>query len=134
MKKLQGLDVSAFSEAHWEKDAGKSRLLLEARILWEQGQEAVALDAFAQAARLEEELMQESRDASVWQKFYVHAFSAAHCWVKAGNFYRARQLCQTILQQPDLTQPLKEKAEALLEGLQDGQRAYWASVQQKAAA
>ena len=131
---MKGIDVSALSEEHHEKDSRKSRLLLEARILWERGQEAEALDAYAEVARLEEELMQEARDAGIWQKFFIHGFSAAHCWIKASNFYRARQLCHIILQQPDITPPLKERAGALLEGLQDGQRAYWASVQQRAAA
>ena len=134
MKKLKGLDVSALSESHWRKDTEKSKLLIEARCLWEQGPSHQALDAYARVAALEEELMQECHDAKVTQKYFVHAFSAAHCWIKASNFHRAYQLCNTILEQPDITPPLREKAEALLQGVREGQQASWEKLNPKLAA
>ena len=134
LPKPKGLDISALSENHWQKDTEKSKLLIDARCLWEQGPSRQALDAYARVATLEEELMQECRAAGVGQKYYVHAFSAAHCWIKASNFHRAYQLCNTILEQPDITPPLHEKAEALLQGVREGQQASWEKLNPKLAA
>lgn len=131
---MKGLDVSALSEQHHQKDDYKSRLLLEARLRWEEFQDDQALDMYAEVATLEEELMQECRDVGVGPKYFIHAFSAAHCWIKAADFYRARHLCNMILAQPDLTPPLREKAEELLQGVREGQQASWEKLNPKLAA
>ena len=131
---MKGLDVSALSVEHRQKGDRKSRLLFEARLLWEQSRDDKALDMYAEVAALEEELMQECRAAGVGPKYFVHAFSAVHCWIKAADFYRARHLCNTILAQPDITPPLRENAEALLQGVREGQQASWEKLQPKMAA
>ena len=119
---------------HWEKDAQKGKLLIDARILHERGQEDAASELYAVIAPLEEELMQHCQSVAVWPVFFSHAFSAIHCWAKAGNFYRARQLCTAILIHPETTPALREKAELILSALREGQQAYWRSSQQKIAA
>ncbi|MGC4045243.1 MAG: hypothetical protein QM758_15735 [Armatimonas sp.] len=127
MKKLPkppGLDVSQLPEGHWEKDTQKSKLLIEARVLFEKGNEESAIDMYATAASLEEELMQECKAVSLWIKFFSHAFSAIHCWARAGNFYRARQICQMVLQHPELSEPQRQNAIEVLTALRDGVRVY----------
>jgi hypothetical protein len=124
MKKLQGLDVSALPEEHDKKSVQKSRLLIEARLLWEREEFESAVDLYAKVASLEEELMQLALDAGVSTVFFIHAFSGAYSWIRAGNYYQARQICRAILSRPEITPPLQEKANLLLADLNRGIRSY----------
>ncbi|MBB6048567.1 ankyrin repeat domain-containing protein [Armatimonas rosea] len=98
--------------------------MLEARQLWEQEKHDQAADLYAEVAGMEEEFMQECKDANFASEYFTHAFSAIHCWLHAGNFYRARFLGNIILEHPDVSEPVQERVQALLEGIQDGQQLY----------
>jgi hypothetical protein len=97
----QGLDASFEAE-----ERHKSKLLLEARLLREQQQEEAAA-RFAQAAQIEERLSEICAARGLYEKSFVHQFSAASCWAQAGNFYHAITLCDELLARPDLPDLLR---------------------------
>jgi hypothetical protein len=118
MKKLVGIDVSVLPQSHWDKSQIKGQLLTEARALWESG-DRKGRSAYAKVAIMEEDLMQECLQFGVIQKYFIHAFSATHCWIKSGNLYRAEQLCQEIMAQKELSSELAAKGKELMEKIDD---------------
>jgi hypothetical protein len=107
------------------KEVHKSNLLIEARILQETGRLEEAAAKFAEAGRLEEELQGFCQENGFEKKSFVHAFSAVHCWIHAGDSYHALVLCEAIFQQKGLTEPLRNKAEQLLGELHRKRKQYW---------
>jgi len=100
----QGLDAEFEAE-----EARKSRLLLEAAALRAQGDESPAADRLAEAAAIEHSLASRCEAAGLQEKSLVHRFSAAGCWAQAGDFHHAITLCDQLLSQPDLPEPLRKR-------------------------
>lgn len=134
MENMDGIDVSALGSDYRTRDREKGRLLLEARVLWERGEIDRATDLYAELAAIEEQLMWECSSLGVPKKSWIHGVSAANCWIKAGDFHRARRLCFAMLEQTELPATLRQSVESLADGLRDGRRLFWEAVQQKAAA
>ncbi len=104
-------DISrAGLDAAFEADeARKSNLILEARLLREQGRDDEAAAGFARAAQIEESLSRRCLEQGLVEKFFVHRFSAASCWAQAGNFYQAIELCDELLARTDLLVGLRQR-------------------------
>lgn len=104
-------------------EVGKSRLLLEARLLWSQGRVDEAADKFAEAAEAEEQSAAAAGDrADGWR----HTFSAAGCWAQAGNFYAAITLGDQLLAEPDLPAELRQQVAAYLTAIR-ARRDQWSA-------
>ena len=84
---VSGIRRQGLDDAFQATESAKSRLLLEAALLREQGQEEAAAVRFAQVAAMEEQLFNVCREQGLMEKANVHHFSAASCWAQAGNFY-----------------------------------------------
>ena len=50
--------------------------------------------------------------------YYIHRFSAASCWVQAGNPYQAMQICEELLDGFDLKSPLRQRITEYLDVLE----------------
>jgi hypothetical protein len=103
------VDVSGIDEEFRHKETEKSGYIMIAHDRLKTGQEAEARQLFEKAARIEEELaaylLEHHLDI---RKYQINAFSAASCWVGAGNFDRAEQICRDMLRQ-NLTEPFRER-------------------------
>ena len=93
----QGLDA-----AFEQDEARQSNLILEGRLLREQGQDEAAADKFAEAAEIEERLSDICAAKGLVEKSFVHRFSAASGRAQRGNFYHTIALCDDLLAQTDL--------------------------------
>ena len=84
------------------KETEKSNLLIRAWILEAEGDTETALRLYAQAAQMEEQIAAYSKSIGLDMKSWYDAISAAGCWAKAGDLYRALQGYETLLQDPTL--------------------------------
>lgn len=115
----QGVDVAFAAE-----ESQKSQLLLEAQLLRAQHQPEAAAAKFAAAAALEERLRDICLQKGLWEKAFVHGFSAASCWAQAGDFHRAIGLCHDVLAHPELPERLRHRVDAYVKTL-CARRAQW---------
>jgi hypothetical protein len=104
----------------------KSNLILEGRLLRDQGQEDAAAERFARAAALEERLSELCAAQGLHEKSQVHLFSAASCWAQAGNFHEAICLGDQLLTASDLTDRLRQRVQEFTQSLRR-RRAQWAA-------
>ncbi len=117
----QGLD------APFEADeARKSGLILNARVLREQGRYEEAAAEFAEAAVIEEQLGDLCAAQGLTEKSFVHRFSAASCWAQAGDFFHAIALSDELLARADLPDRLRQRISRYAETLR-ARRAEWYS-------
>jgi hypothetical protein len=123
--KLENGMKSPSDATYLEKTAHKSNLIIEARIFRETGRLEEAARNLAEAGRLEEELQRFCLENGFEKKSFVHAFSAVHCWLRAGDSYHALTLCEDIFKQEGLTERLKKHTEQLLEELYRKRKQYW---------
>src|SRR5271157_4792117 len=86
----------------------KSNLILEGRLLGDQQQLDAAADRFARAAAIEERLGTRCAAHGLREKSWVHLFSAASCWARAGNFHAAICLGEQLQAQADLPPRLRQ--------------------------
>jgi hypothetical protein len=86
----------------------KSNLILEAQLLSNQQQPDAAADRFAQAAEIEERLSSVCADHGLREKSWVHLFSAASCWARAGDFHTAIGLGEQLQAEADLPPRLRQ--------------------------
>ena len=100
----QGLDAAFQTD-----ETHKSDLVLQAALLWEQGQEEQSAVQFAEAAVIEERLRDRCGELGLVEKSFVHAFSAASCCARAGDFYHALALCDRLLAHTDLPERLRRR-------------------------
>jgi hypothetical protein len=70
-----------------------------------------AADRFAQAAVIEERLSARCAAQGLAEKSWVHRFSAASCWARAGDFHTAIGLGEELLAQADLPPRLRQRVE-----------------------
>jgi hypothetical protein len=125
-----GIPVPRDTE-YGDKEVKKSNLILEAGILKAKGCLEEAAIKFAEAGGLEEELQCFCQQNGFEKKSFVHAFSAVYCWIHAGDTHHALVLCKNIFKQKGLTEPLKQKAEQLLNDLHKMRKQYWDDFHEK---
>lgn len=115
----EGLDAAFEAE-----EVRKSNLMLEGRLSAEQGDEEAAVERFAEAARIEEHLTRICRERGLTEKGFIHHFSAASCWARAGNFYAAIRLCDELLARSDVPDRLRRRVQEYSDSLRRN-RAEW---------
>ncbi|HUG93747.1 MAG TPA: hypothetical protein VML55_23155, partial [Planctomycetaceae bacterium] len=81
----RGVSRVGLDETFECEERRKSNLLLEARLLRDQGDDDAAALRFAEAAAIEERLSDLCAERGLTEKSWVHRFSAASCWAAAGN-------------------------------------------------
>lgn len=89
----------------------KSNLILEAELLAAQQQPDAAADRFAKAAAIEERLAARCAERGLTQKKWLHLFSAASCWSRAGDFHTAIGIAEQLPADADLPPRLRERVE-----------------------
>ena len=119
----EGLDAAFQSE-----ETQKSDLILQAALLREQGQSEEASRRYAEAAAIEEKLRDRCTELGLTEKFFIHAFSAAGCWAKAGDFYHAITLCNDLLKRADLPERLRARVQEYADTLRDRRDALFADI------
>jgi hypothetical protein len=117
--------VSAEFEA---EESRKSELLLQAALLREQGQEESAAEQFAEVAKIEERLGELCEQQGLWEKSFVHRFSAASSWAQAGNFYQAILLCQRLINRETLPERLRQRVEEYTQALRRRRSEWYAEL------
>ena len=122
----RGISCAGLDETFDSRERRKSNLLLEGRLLRDQGENEAAALRFAEAAAIEEQLSELSAEKGLTEKSRVHRFSAASCWAAAGNFYDALANCEPLLKQPDLPERLRVSV-AEYSGVIRMRRAQWYS-------
>ena len=120
----QGISRQGVDAVFVAEEAQKSQLILEAQLLRAQHQPAAAADKFAAAAALEEQLRDICLQKGLWEKAFVHGFSAASCWAQAGDFHHAIGLCHDLLAHPELPERLRRRIDAYVKTL-CARRAQW---------
>ena len=120
----RGVSRVGLDETFEAQERRKSTLLLEARMLRDQGDEDAAALRFVEAAAVEEQLSDLCAERGLTEKSRVHRFSAASCWAAAGNFYDALVACDALLNQPGLAEPLRRAAAQYSETIRT-RRAKW---------
>ncbi len=104
---VKGISRESLDEAFQAEETRKSNLILQATLLRELGQSEEATRKFAEAAVIEEKLRDRCTELGLTEKSFIHAFSAADCWAKAGDFYHAITLCDDLLTCPGMTDRLR---------------------------
>jgi hypothetical protein len=134
--------MSTSSRLTWPKadtfyDQGtvrKSNLLLEGRLLQARGQDDEAVARFAEAARIEAELGEHCTKLGFTEMAHVHRYGAAGCWALAGNIYEALAVCDSLLEEGYLSQPLREHITTYSQTLRARRRQYYSGLEQEASA
>ena len=102
-------------------------------MLREQGQAEDAYLKFAAAAAIEERLRDRWMELGLTEKFYVHAFSAAGCWAKAGDFHHALTLCDALLTRSELPERLRQRVQQYDGTLRNRRAALFAELMRETA-
>jgi hypothetical protein len=123
-QQAQGISREGLDATFEADEARKSELILEARLLREEQQYEAAAGKFAEAAAIEEQLSDRCAAKGLWDKAFMHRFSAASCWAQAGNFYDAIALCENLLAQAHLPERLSQRVHGYVETLR-ARRAEW---------
>jgi len=105
----KGISRHGLDAAFEAEETRKSGLILQASLLHEQGDDEAAAPKFAEAATIEERLRDQCRAQGLLPKSFVHAFSAAGCWARAGDSYHALTLCDEMLARTDLPDRLRAR-------------------------
>jgi hypothetical protein len=121
-----GLDRHGLDDAFAAEETRKSNLILEGQLLTAQQQPDAAADHFAQAAAIEEQLSARCVAEGLADKSWMHLFSAASCWARAGDFHTAIGLGEQLLAQPGLPPRLRERVEEFTRVLRQRRR-QWAA-------
>jgi len=119
-----GLDRQGLDDAFTAKEVHKSNLILEGQMLEAQQQMDEAARKFAQAAEQEEQLGSFCATLGSSSRAARHFYSAAGCWARAGNFYRAILLCDDLLSRSDVPDALRRHIQDYSRTLR-GRRAQW---------
>lgn len=121
-----GFDRQGLDDAFAAEEVRKSNLILEGRMLEARQQWDEASQKFAQAAEQEERLGNHCAAGGLGERAPLHLFSAASCWARAGNFYRAIALCDDLLRRSDVSESLRQRIQDYAQTLR-GRRAQWLS-------
>ncbi len=116
-----GLDASFDAD-----EALKSNLIVEAQLLSTQQQPDAAADRFAQAAEIEERLSSRCAGLGLREKSWVHLFSAASCWARAGDFHTAIGLGEQLQAEAGLPPRLRQRVQEFTDTIRQ-RRTQWAA-------
>lgn len=104
-----GIDRHGLDASFDADEALKSNLIMEAQLLTAQQQPDAAADRFAQAAEIEERLSARCANQGLREKSWVHFFSAASCWARAGDFHTAIRLGEQLQAEAGLPPRLRQR-------------------------
>lgn len=116
-----GLSRAGLDADYEREEQRASKLIFEARFILDtldRNQQKVAQKNYAQAAEIEERLADYCAKKGLTQRYFVEQFRATDCWARAGNLYRASELCDEMLARDDLTDRLREHLQKYSEALQ----------------
>lgn len=119
-----GLDRQGLDDAFAANEVRKSDWILEGRILEGRQQWDESAQKFAQAAEQEERLGNHCVTLGLTDRASLHLYSAASCWARAGNFYRAIALCDDLLGRADVPGNLRQRIQDYAYSLRE-HRAQW---------
>jgi hypothetical protein len=106
------------SERFPELEREKSKAILLANWLKQQHRYVESTEKFAAAAKIETLLSEELKNNGQREPFFIHRFSAASCWVQAGNLYLAKTMLKEMLQMEDIPEKLARRIEHYLSELE----------------
>jgi hypothetical protein len=121
-----GIDRQGLDSAFEAEEIRKSNLILDAGRLSADHQPDAAADRFAQAAEIEEGLADRCAAAGLAEKSWVHRFSAASCWARAGDFHTAIVQGEQLLARADLPPRLRQRVQEFTQTLRQ-RRVQWAA-------
>ena len=124
----RGISREGVDAAFEADEIRKSDLILQAHLLRERGEGEQSWEKFAEAAAIEERLRDRSAELGLMEKFYVHAFSAAGCWAKAGDFHHALTLCDALLARPELPERLRRRVQEYADAIRAQRNAWFAEL------
>ena len=104
-----GMDRHGLDASFEADEALKSNLIVEAQMLSAQQQPDAAAHHFAQAAEIEERLGSRCVELGLREKSWVHLFSAASCWARAGDFPTALGLSEPLQAEAGLPPRLRQR-------------------------
>ncbi len=116
-----GLDASFEAD-----EALKSSLIVEAQLLSARQQSDSAADRFAQAAEIEERLGARCGEQGLREKSWVHLFSAASCWARAGDFHTAIGIGEQLQAEAELPARLRQSVQEFTQTIRK-RRTEWAN-------
>jgi len=120
----RGIDRHGLDAAFDAEEARKSNLIVEGQWLSAQQQPDAAADRFAQAAEIEERLSARCTAQGLQEKSWVHLFSAASCWARAGDFHTAIVLGEQLLAHADLPPRVRQRVHEYTQTLRQ-RRVQW---------
>lgn len=130
---MNGISRGGLDAAFEAEETRKSELILQASLLHKQGDDEAAAPKFAEAATIEERLRDQCRAHGLVPKSFVHAFSAAGCWARAGDFYHSLMLCDELLARTDLPDRLRARVGGYAATLRTRRSEWYAALLKTAA-
>src|SRR5262249_10368415 len=127
-RQMPGIDDRGLSASDEADEVRASNLILEARMLNDQGKPDEAAERYARAAVTAERLAAISRERGLRQLSWVHGYSAASCSAHAGNFYDALRQAEALLAQDDLPAPLRQSVTEFADALRARRRQWLAGL------
>ena len=125
-----GISIKGMEPEWLDREADKSNKLIHARMLEEQGEVDAALNLYAEVATEEEQIADYCRRLGLIEKSYINAISAAGCWVRAGDLYRALQGYEALLNDSALTPRMRDNVCELADKLRERRR-QWSAFQRQ---
>src|SRR5262249_48164978 len=122
----QGIDRQGLDASFAADEVLKSTVIVEAQLPSAQQQPDAAADRFARAAEIEERLSARCVEQGLREKSWVHLFSAASCWARAGDFYTAIGLGEQLQAEPDLPPRLRQRIQEFTDTIRK-RRTQWAA-------
>src|SRR5438067_194777 len=123
---LKGIDRHGLDASFDAEEALKSNLILEGQVLIAKEEPDAAADRFAQGAEIEERLSVRCANQGLREKSWVHLFSAASCWARAGDFHTAIGLGEQLLAHEDLPPRLRQRLQDFTQTIRR-RRTQWAA-------
>ena len=121
-----GIDRHGLDASFDADEALKSNLIVEAQLLSSQQQPDAAAGHFAQAAEIEERLSSHCADQGLRDKSWVHLFSAASCWARAGDFHTAIGRGEQLQAEAGLPARLRQRVQDFTDTIRK-RRTQWAA-------
>ncbi len=121
-----GIDRHGLDTSFDADEVLKSNLIVEADLLGAQQQPDAAANRFAQAAEIEDRLSARCADQGLQEKSWVHLFSAASCWARAGDFHTAIGLGEQLQAEPGLPPRLRQRIQEFTNTIRK-RRTQWAA-------
>lgn len=125
-----GISTRGIAPEWKAKEKEKSNLLLRAWTLEIEGNIEAALNHYVQAAQMEEQIAAYSKSIGLDMKSWYDAISAAGCWAKAGDLYRALHIYETLLDDPTLHPTTRSHVCQLADRLRERRRQWFAFSRQ----